>query len=153
MACDFDDDGICGIADLDLLLYAGQAEQILDPYDLNSDGVVNLDDRAEWYSIASAENEIKLVSGDTDLDGTVVAVDLNNLAGNWQITDATSVRQGDFNGDGRVNANDLNDRGGNWQHGAAAALATVPEPSALALALVAVMTLRMRRHRYSPQSG
>ena len=125
--CDFDGNGACDIADLDALLYDGQAQQILDPYDLNSDGAVNLLDRDEWYTSASAENGVDLVPGDTNLDGMVVASDLNDLGTNWQRTDAASVAQGDFNGDGLVAAADLNEIGLFWQHGVAAA--AVPEPS------------------------
>ena len=146
--CDFDDDGVCGIADLDMLLYDGQALQLLDPYDLNNDSLVNLADRDEWYSIASQENGVELVPGDTDLDGRVVAADLNNLGTNWQVADATSVMQGDFNGDGNVNATDLNDIGRNWLHGAAAAASeAVPEPSALVLSLIAIIALQLRFRR------
>ena len=128
--CDFDGNGTCDIADLDALLYEGQAQQILDPYDLNSDAVVDLGDRDEWYTLASAENGVELVAGDANLDGLVVSSDLNALGSNWQTTNATSVAQGDFNGDGFVNATDLNPMGVNWQHGVAAAASTaVPEPS------------------------
>ena len=134
--CDFDGNGACEIADLDALLYDGQAQQILDPYDLNSDGVVNLMDRDEWYTSASAENGVELVPGDTNLDGMVVASDLNDLGTNWQRTDATSVAQGDFNGDGLVAAADLNDIGLFWQHGVAAS--AVPEPSGCLTLLVSM---------------
>ena len=129
--CDFDGNGVCDITDLDALLYEGQSQQILDPYDLNSDGVVNLSDRDEWYTSASAENGVDLVPGDTNLDGLVVASDLNDLGTNWLSMDATSVAQGDFNGDGLVAAADLNEIGLFWQHGVAAAAgaSAVPEPS------------------------
>ncbi len=140
--CDFDGNGACDIADLDALLYDGQSQQILDPYDLNSDGVVDLADRDAWYASASTENGVELVPGDTNLDGLVVASDLNDLGTNWQRTDATSVAQGDFNGDGLVAASDLNDIGINWQRGVAAAAnaSAVPEPSGC-LALLTAMTL------------
>ena len=130
LECDFDANQLCNVADIDLLLYEGQAQQILDPYDLNSDAVVDLGDRDEWYTLASAENGVELVAGDANLDGLVVSSDLNALGSNWQTTNATSVAQGDFNGDGFVNATDLNPMGVNWQHGVAAAANTaVPEPS------------------------
>ena len=148
--CDFNDDGFCQIGDLDALLYDGQTQQILDPYDLNSDGVVNLSDRDEWYTAASAENGVELVPGDTNLDGMVVASDLNDLGTNWQRTDATSVAQGDFNGDGLVAAADLNDIGLFWQHGVAAAAddSAVPEPSGcLALLVSMAVWLVAARHQ------
>jgi hypothetical protein len=148
--CDFDGNGACDITDLDALLYDGQAQQILDPYDLNSDGVVNLSDRDEWYTSASAENGVVLVPGDTNLDGLVVASDLNDLGTNWQRTDSTSVAQGDFNGDGLVAASDLNDIGLFWQHGVAAAAdaSAVPEPSGcLALLVSMAVSLVAARRR------
>lgn len=147
--CDFDGNGACDISDLDLLLYDGQAQQLLDPYDLNSDGAVNLLDRDEWNTLASQENGVELVPGDTNLDGMVVASDLNVLGTNWLRTDATSVAQGDLDGDGNVNAADLNQIGLFWQHGAAAASA-VPEPSGgLALfASMAIWLIAIRRHSF-----
>ncbi len=139
--CDFDGNGACDIGDLDALLYDGQAQQILDPYDLNSDGVVNLADRDAWYTSASAENGVELVPGDTNLDGLVVAGDLNALGTNWQRTDATSVAQGDFNGDGLVAAADLNEIGLFWQHGVAAAAdaSAVPEPTGCLVLLASLV--------------
>ena len=145
-ACDFDDNGVCDIADLDGLLFDGQAQQILDPYDLNADGTVDLADRDEWYTLASAENGVVLVPGDTNLDGRVVASDLNDLGSNWLRSDATTIAQGDFNGDGLVGAGDLNDIGVNWLHGVAAA--AIPEPYSLALLVwTAIGVLAVYRRR------
>ena len=148
-ACDFDDNGVCEIADLDKLLYEGQRLQLLDPYDLNNDSLVNLADRDEWYSFATQENGVDLVPGDTNLDGQVAAADLNNLGSNWLRTDATSVMQGDFDGDGNVIAADLNEIGVNWLHGVAAAASAVPEPSALvaSLSLIAMIIVLRRRRK------
>lgn len=144
--CDFDGNGLCSVADLDLLLYDGQAGQDLATYDLNNDSVVDLADRDTWYTLASEETGLALVPGDTDLDGKVLAGDLNNVGSNWLTTTATSVGQGDFNGDGMVNASDLNDVGTNWLHGADAR-AAVPEPSSMLLAFIAVAALGLRRRR------
>ena len=145
--CDFDDNGTCDITDLDALLYVGQAQQSLDPYDLNIDGVVDLLDRDEWYALASTD-VVELVPGDTNLDGMVVASDLNDVGTNWLRTDATSVAQGDFNGDGLVDASDLNDIGLFWQHGVPAAASAVPEPSGcvalLACLMMGLLALRRR---------
>ena len=148
--CDFDGNGTCDVADLDSLLYGGQANQTL-TYDLTGDGIVNLDDRTEWLSLASSESGVTLVPGDANFDGQVVASDLNVLGTNWLRTDASSVAEGDFNGDGNVDATDLNEVGLNWQFGvpAAAAPASVPEPNggfALMMSVAMLFVSIRRRH-------
>ncbi len=139
-ACDFDENGRCDIADLDQLLYSGLTSGDL-KYDLDGSGTVDLKDRDSFLSGLST------VPGDFDLDGKVVASDLNVLGGNWQQTGLTSYAQGDANGDGVANAQDLNAVGNNWQAGAAplAATAAVPEPSSGILVLAALLGLTVRR--------
>ena len=124
-ACDFNEDGRCDIGDLDLLLYTGLGSEDM-KFDLDGSGVVDILDRDAYLS-----QELQTVAGDFDLDGRVVAADLNILGGNWQATDLVSYAQGDANGDGVANATDLNAVGSNWQSGAAAAVSstTVPEPA------------------------
>ncbi len=137
-SCDFDGSSTCDIGDIDALLQEGQANQDL-TYDLTADGIVNLEDRDEWYSLASAERGVELVAGDANLDGQVKADDLNALGANWLRDDATSIAQGDFNGDGGVNPQDLNEIGRNWQHGVPVGASPVPEPSGLTLLLAAFL--------------
>ena len=92
--------------------------------------------------------EVRLVAtypGDANLDLTVDAADLNELALNWQ-QDVTDWHHGDFNNDGFVDARDLNLLAINWQFGvpagsltsfddawADALASTVPEPTTLGL--------------------
>lgn len=137
--CDFDASGVCDLVDLDELLYTGLGTNN-SKYDLDaSGGEITLADRDAFLT------RIDSFPGDFDLDGQVVAGDLNILGGNWQITGLTSYGDGDANGDGIADARDLNDLGGNWQQGAAAASA-VPEPSAMFLFFSALVFLGLRRH-------
>lgn len=139
--CDFDGSGACDIADLDELLYTGLSSGDT-KYDLDGNGSVDLDDRDAFLT------ELGTVPGDFDLDGKVVAGDLNALGGNWTRDDLTSYAQGDANGDGIADAGDLNVLGTNWQFGAEAAQqAAVPEPgscASLLIGLVGLLGLRKR---------
>lgn len=136
--CDFDGSGTCDIADLDELLYTGLSSGD-SKYDLDGSGTVDLADRDAFLS------EIGTVPGDFDLDGKVIASDLNVLGGNWTASDLTSYAQGDANGDGNANAADLNVVGGNWQFGADAAAAAVPEPTSWVMTLFCLLALSLRR--------
>ena len=142
--CDFDENLRCDIADLDELLYTGLSSGDL-KYDLDGSGTVDTGDRDAFLS-----SEFNTVPGDFDLDGKVVATDLNILGGNWQSEGLTSYAQGDANGDGVANATDLNAVGSNWQVGAAAPLASaaVPEPNSCVLivsSLLGLLTVRRKK--------
>ena len=79
--------------------------------------------------------------GDTNLDGTVNSIDLNNLAIHWRQS-AAFWSAGDFNADGSVDATDLNDLRTNRRRSIALATfneASVPEPSAFVLALAGLV--------------
>ena len=108
-------------------------------------------------------DEVRLVAtypGDANLDVTVDAADLNELALNWQ-QDVTGWHHGDFNNDGFVNAGDLNLIALNWQSGVAAgasltsfedALAeafssSIPEPGTMTGLGVGGLLSLMRRSR------
>lgn len=140
MPCDFDSSGSCDIADLDELLYTGLGSQDA-KYDLDgSGGEITLADRDAFLE------EVGTFPGDFDLDGKVVAGDLNTLGGNWLKDDLTSYAQGDANGDGKADAGDLNALGSNWQKGAAAA-AAVPEPNSSLLVMIGLLGLFAIRRR------
>lgn len=94
--------------------------------------------------------------GDTNLDGTVNALDLQALADAFDTSGTWA--DGDFNGDGDITLDDLTILGTFWNTGVAQADAisfeaalqtvsfTVPEPGALALlAMAGVVAARRRR--------
>ena len=94
---------------------------------------------------------VAALPGDTNLDGTVNALDVNILSLNWLSTTATFA-EGDLNGDGFVNALDANILSLNFLRtvpGSALEATGVPEPSTLALwaAGLAAWGLRRRRGR------
>lgn len=144
--CDFDMDGDCDVADIDLLMYDGIANNDL-AYDLDGSGTVDTGDRNAWLIEADS------LPGDATLDGIVKSDDLNEVGVSWQRMDATSWSQGDFNGDGIVDSTDLNDVGVNWQSTAATfagaqPASAVPEPTGALTGLLAVLgLLAMRRRR------
>jgi hypothetical protein len=138
---DFNGDGVFDTADIDLLgkeIIAGTNN--LD-FDMNDDGAVNLADQDEWRGVAAMENGFAepYLNGDADLDGSVVAGDLNAVGTNWQ-TSPDPWSSGDFDADGFVGVSDLNLLGLNWQKSISAGGATaVPEPSAITLALLSLL--------------
>lgn len=138
---DYNSDRGVGVHDLDLLIAAINDGSNEARFDLNGNGVVDVEDRDEWLSTF----EQSLV-GDANLDGTVDSGDLNIVGLNWQSDSVSGWAQGDFNGDGKVNSSDLNDVGRNWRvSGAAAAPASVPEPNGTLLAMLALVGLLARR--------
>jgi hypothetical protein len=149
--CDFDDDAACTVTDIDLLtaeIATGGNDLSLD---INRDGLISKADRDNWLSKAATENGkgAPYLLGDANLDGSVDALDLNELGQRWRQQD-NQWSHGDFTADGVVNALDLNEMGQNWRATipmTAAAAASVPEPSALSLVVIATLGLLGRRRR------
>jgi hypothetical protein len=142
--CDFEADGNCELADLELLVDAFGSNTAV--FDLNGSGNVDEVDISLWLTGAGVKNLGRpYLTGDTNLDGYVNATDLNVVGINWQ-SPGMNWQDGDFNGDRSVNAGDLNLLGSNWQQPfAAAAPVAIPEPSGFILAIVAMVGLRSRR--------
>ena len=137
--CDFDQNGFCDLADLDLLveqIATGSGELTLD---VTQDGQLNAADINDWLAQASDLDGREYRFGDINLDGRVSAYDLNVVSKRWQQS-ATVWTEGDLTGDGFVNAHDLNAVGKNWTPLAALA-SPVPEPHAFWLVVCAAVLL------------
>ena len=137
---DFNLDGALNGADIDALMNEVAAGTNGAAFDLSGDGLVNDDDRDDWLAIAGPQNGLSgaYLVGDSNLDGFVVASDLNAVGLTWQ-TANNNWTNGNFTGGG-TNAADLNDMALNWQQSVpfAAAAQSVPEPATLALLLFGV---------------
>ena len=154
-SCDFDNDQLCDVTDIDLMLSIGDiAAGVSVPpgdsiFDLDANGVVDTADVEQWLALAASRNGFgePYKFGDADLNGVVDASDLNSLGVNWQLAVAT-WSGGDFTGNGAVDAADLNSIGVNWQSTITLASATqhVPEPQTACLLVFAAVAV-LRRHR------
>ena len=152
LAGDFSGNGVLDVADLDSIVGEIGVRTNNGVFDLNGDADVNQADVTQWLSDAAVHNGFNeaYLAGDSNLDGSVNATDLNNLGLNWR-QNVALWSGGDFMADGSVNAADLNELALNWQHSIPMALtasAPVPEPSALLLTVVG-LALAWRRPRRS----
>lgn len=137
---DFNQDGKVDFVDTDALV-----AEIVDgtnrmEFDLSGDGSVDDVDLTQWLSEAATHNQFgePYLRGDSNLDGTVNATDLSNVALNWQQY-GRSWSAGDFQVDGSVNAADLSKLALNWQQTIPMASmdnAPIPEPSAYLLTIL-----------------
>ena len=151
-SCDLDGNGTCGLADVDALTSAIIRGSMESRFDLNADSLVSVGDLHEWLSMAATENGFSepYLPGDADLDGTVGAADLNQVALNWRSA-VDRWNEGDFNADGMVDAGDLNSLALNWRESISAAAATsaVPESGTEWLPLLGVFVLATATRRES----
>ena len=138
---DFSRSGTLDTLDIDMLSAEINAGTHLSMFDLTGDSVVDTKDLTTWLSDAAEYNGFSdYLLGDSNLDGSVDATDLNNLALHWQ-QNGTQWSAGNFTADGSINALDLNALALNWQQTipmASTVSAPVPEPSASILALVGI---------------
>lgn len=145
--CDFNDDTICDVIDIDLLMNEVGNGTNNSAFDLNGDTVVDDGDRDSWLSSAATENGLSApyLVGDSNLDLRVNAGDLNELGIAWQ-SDNHNWSNGNFTA-GSVNAADLNDLAVNWQrvHPDAPAGTAVPEPAGAVLLLVGLLGMAAAR--------
>ena len=159
--CDFNDDTICDLLDIDLLyqqanLQIGVSVSPGNKFDLDGNDEINDADLTEWLSFAATENgyDSSYLRGDIDLDHDVDMVDLTEMIirftgvghvwhghetwGNW--------RWGDTDGDGDVDTSDLTTAIINYT-GAMNTAVTVPEPSCLFLLMLAISCLSFAKAR------
>ena len=141
---DFNEDLVLDVKDIDLLTAEVFAKTHNSTFDVTGDDVVDTADVTAWLSDAAEYNGFSeaYLEGDANLDGSVDAGDLNNLALNWR-QDVAFWSAGDFNVDGSVGAADLNALALNWRSGVAAAASApaVPEPSSITLLLLGVCAI------------
>ena len=150
LACDIDDDGACGVEDINSLTQAIEAEGHHVVLDLNEDGVVDSQDRDDWLVLAAVENGFGMayLAGDANLDGTVDTKDLNVMALNWQRAGKT-WSAGNFSLDsspefGNVDVVDLNALAANWRKSVPRQPDAVPEPSGWILAIGSFILFALR---------
>jgi len=158
--CDFDQDNLCNVNDINLMFMQGDlVAGVADPdgtsqFNLSGDTSIDGQDISRWLGLAAENNgygTAPYLRGDTDHLGnispaqrTVDITDFNALASNYapQGTPsgvfAPNWHQGSFDGDGDVDLTDFNFLAGNYDtngYGAGQAGAT-PEPTtALLLAI------------------
>ena len=107
------------------------------------------DDLSEWLFLAATENGFaeSYLLGDADLNGTIGASDLNQVALNWRGS-ADKWSDGDFDADAMVDADDLNSLALNWGASIRVTASAVPEPSSewlLALSVFLVSAFRTKK--------
>ncbi len=129
---DFNNNGTYDAEDIDLL--SAEVRDGMDPpeFDLNSDGLVNQDDRSEWVEVLA-----KTYFGDANIDGEFNSGDLVAVFqdGKFDLDEEATWAQGDWNGDHRFGTGDLVAafQDGGFEMGPRGAMAAVPEPSTLVL--------------------
>jgi len=140
---DFNEDFLIDAGDIDALFAAIDDGQPLDPFDLNTDGLLDLTD-ADYL----IENILGTTYGDANLDGRVDGEDFRllkdnlNLAGGWA--------QGDFTGDALVDLSDyllFRDHFGFGTNGVGAAETPLVIPTPASLTLLALAGLAALRRR------
>ena len=152
LTCDFDDDDLCGVSDLDLLLAEGPlgdgiaVDAANAIFDMNGDGVLNSEDAEVWLAVSAEANGFSAAyfAGDANLDGVVDVSDFNAWNSN-RFTNSTGWSAGDFNFDGVVDGSDFNI----WNENNFSSLSgfeppTVPEPEGLTLIGAGLLLLAWR---------
>ena len=138
---DYDKKGTLDAADLDLQAGAIVGNQHPQDFDLNSDNLVNFNDRLAWLHDLK-----KTWVGDSDLDGLFTSDDfvLAFQAGKYEVQGANATWvQGDWNGDKFFTSADFVAAfaDGGYEAGPRAAVSAVPEPGSIVLALVGLLGL------------
>ena len=148
--CDFDDDRICDVADINGLLSEGPIAAgvpvtmgVNEQFDLTGDGFINLADRDAWLAIAASQNGLTspYAVGDADLNGSVDAVDYAAWNAN-RLSETLLWDDGNFNGDAFTDGFDLLE----WNLNQSVSSAAVPEPT-LSVVPMAVLSLLFIRRR------
>ena len=148
LLCDFDMDSDCDLDDIDALNTDIAQGNDTSSFDLTGDGIVDVNDQAEWLVLAGEENigpGRPYIRGDANLDGFVDASDFN-IWNNSRFTTTSLWSEGDFNADGVADASDFNVWNGN-AFTASDNVSAVPEPGTISLPTVAICGLVLLRRR------
>lgn len=136
-SCDFDNDGMLDVDDIDLLIGEMRAGTNNASFDVNNDGTVDGGDLAE---LVEGADKLNSYIGDSNLDGEFNSSDFVTVftAAKYETGEAASWGQGDWNGDGLFNSSDFVSAftSGGYEKGPRPA--AVPEPSGLALLVFSV---------------
>lgn len=136
---DFDGDGLLTADDIDLLSEQVRSASEDLSFDLNSDGVLDSLDHAEWV-----EELANTSFGDSDLDGEVAFNDFLVFANNFE--QPSGWAGGDFDGNGMADFQDFLALAINF--GATASdVVSVPEPASSLMLYLGVLGLLPQRRR------
>ena len=147
LACDFDGNNLCNLADIDALVTNAASGTNGTLYDMNGDGVVNIADVDAWRASAGNQNIGAGRSyrvGDANLDGVVDGSDFGiwnsnkfTLTGKWS--------KGDFNADGASDGSDF----GLWNANkfTSSDSSLVPEPTSMIAGFAALLLATTLRRR------
>ncbi len=144
--CDFNFDQDCNEDDINALMGLGNLASGVGltndngRFDLNGDGLINLEDVDEWLAGAAAYNGLSSPYryGDANLDGVVDVADFN-IWNQHKFDEAANWDEGNFNGDGVIDISDFN----LWNNNKFQS-SVVPEPASLGLLLFAVALIPRR---------
>jgi hypothetical protein len=142
LGCDFNDDAVCNVMDLDDLGHTAFLGSNDPAFDINADGLVNQTDVDQWLVDAGTENlpfGAPYPPSDVNLSGQNTLEDSQILVSNLGLS-VSSYSQGDLDFSGLVDTTDR-DR-------YVAAGGIVPEPGSLALLSSGLAALAWLRSRH-----
>lgn len=149
--CDFDNDRLCNVADIDEMLGIGPivggvtvTPGVNDEFDLTADGVISLADRDKWLALAGSQNGFQspYKPGDANLDGFVDGQDFIIWNEN-KFSSTLRWSQGNYNGDSINDGEDF--LLWNSNKFTASDQVAVPEPITAPWLLIAVAAYACRR--------
>lgn len=153
--CDFDDDRLCGVSDINEMLSEGPIADgvpvipgVNDQFDLNGDDVIDLDDRDDWLALAGSQNGLMspYLVADSNLDGTVDGGDFLNW-NEHKFTATLLWDEGNFNGDSFNDGLDFLEWNLTKFMSSDGVAVAVPEPSGVLAVLLMVAGLALSRSR------
>jgi hypothetical protein len=107
---DFNIDGVTDAADVNLLTTEISVGSNTPSFDLNNDGLVNLNDLDDWFPIYSVDNggvpDVSIARVDINFDLSNTLLDLLVIQNNQSLV-SSLFTSGDINADGVVNGLDI----------------------------------------------